>query len=203
MVRNELGLSNKTICDWASFCREVLIEWSVKRQGKIGGKDMIVEIDESKFGKQKYNVGRIVEGQWVFGGICRETKSTFLVPVEKRDKDTLLQIIKDKIEPGSIIISDCWKAYNCLQDEGYQHLTVNHSVNFVDPTTLAHTNTVERLWREVKLKVPLFGRRKKHFLGYLARSMFLMAFEEEKRFHQFLLEVAALNNPLHPPHPQP
>ncbi|KAK3882920.1 hypothetical protein Pcinc_012737 [Petrolisthes cinctipes] len=186
MVRNELGLSNKTIC-----------EWSVKRQGKISGKDMIVEIDESKFGKCKYNVGRIVVGQWVFGGICRETKSTFLVPVEKRDKDTLLQIIKDKIEPGSIII------YNCLQDEGYQHLTVNHSVNFVDPTTLAHTNTVERLWREVKLKVPLFGRRKKHFLGYLACSMFVMAFEEDKRFHQFLLEVAVLYNPLHPPHPQP
>ncbi|KAK4290150.1 hypothetical protein Pmani_036937 [Petrolisthes manimaculis] len=98
-----------------------IFTWSLKRQGKIGGKDMIVEIDESKFGKRKYNVGRIVEGQWVFGGICRETKSTFLVPVEKRDKDTLLQIIKDKIEPGSIIISDCWKANNCLQDEGFQH----------------------------------------------------------------------------------
>ncbi|KAK3890056.1 hypothetical protein Pcinc_005971 [Petrolisthes cinctipes] len=110
MVRNELGLFNKTICDWASFCREVLIEWSVKRQGKIGGKDMIVEINESKFGKRKYNVGRIVEGQWIFGGICRETKSTFLVPVEKLDKDTLLQIIKDKIEPDSIIIFDRWKA---------------------------------------------------------------------------------------------
>ena len=31
-----------------------------------------------------------------------------------------------------------WKGYDCLQDEGYNHLTVNHSLNFVDPDTLSH-----------------------------------------------------------------
>lgn len=160
---------------------------------------MIVDINESKFAKRKYNVGRVVEGQWVCGGMCRETRSSFVVPVEKRDKDTLLPIITHRIEPGSIIMSDCWKAYNCLQDEGYQHLSVDHSLNFVDPTSLVHTNTVERLWWEVKSTVPLFGRRKEHFLGYLARSMFIMTYEQDKRFHQFLLEVAELYNPLCPP----
>lgn len=199
-VQSELGLATNTICDWASFCREVLIEWSLKREGKIGGEGKIVEIDESKFGKRKYNVGRILEGQWVFGGVCRETRKCFVVPVEKRDSDTLLAVIKDKIEPGTIIISDCWKAYNCLQSEGYRHLTVNHSVNFVvpgDPET--HTNTIERLWREIKSKVPLYGRRNKHFLGYLARSMFIMAHQNpNKRFHAFLQETASLYDPYNP-----
>ena len=32
-------------------------------------------------------------------------------------------------------MSDCWKAYNCLNNKGYVHLTVNHSYNFVDPDT--------------------------------------------------------------------
>ena len=199
-IKSELGLATNSICDWASFCREVLIEWCIKRDGKIGGEGKIVEIDESKFGKRKYNVGRIIDGQWVFGGVCRETGTCFMVPMEKRDSQTLLAIIKEKIEPGTIIISDCWKAYDCLQDEGFKHLTVNHSLNFVDPTNKAtHTNTIERKWREVKSKVPLYGRKKKHFVGYLARSMFIMANKDpNKRFHIVLQEIAALYNPYTP-----
>ncbi|KAK3873925.1 hypothetical protein Pcinc_021103 [Petrolisthes cinctipes] len=199
-AREELtGLSDHSICDWASFCREVLVEWCVKREGKIGGPGKIVEIDESKFGRRKYNVGRLVEGQWVFGGICRQTRAVFLVPVEKRDRETLLNVIKERVEPGTTIISDCWRAYNCLEEEGYRHLTVNHSINFVDPNTHAHTNTIERLWREAKRKVPLFGRRKKHFVGYLAKTMFVMTFpNSNERFHHFLVEAAALYNPQQP-----
>ena len=70
---------------------------------KIGGEGLTVEIDESKFGKRKYNKGKRVEGQWVFGGICRETGDFFTVPVERRDADTLLPIIKDHILPGTTI----------------------------------------------------------------------------------------------------
>ena len=51
------------------------------RMGQIDGPGMTVEIDESKFCKLKFNRGRCIEGQWVFGGICRQTKACFLVPV--------------------------------------------------------------------------------------------------------------------------
>ena len=89
--------------------------------------------------------------------------------------------------------------YTLLEVEGYHHQTVNHSENFKDPVTGAHTNTIERMWREVKSKVPLYGRKKKHFVGYLARSMFIMAHKDpNKRFHAFLQEVAALYNPYMP-----
>ena len=165
-VRSELKISDPSICDWASFCREVLIEWCLKREGPIGGEGKIVEVDESKFGKRKYNVGRLIEGQWVFGGVCRETREFFMVPVQQRDSATLLGIIKDRILPGTTIISDCWKAYNCLQDEGYTHLTVNHSVNFVDPNNKAtHTNNIERLWREAKKKSASIWSKEKALRG--------------------------------------
>ena len=96
--------------------------------GQIGGPGMTVEIDESKFGKTKFNCGRYIERQWVFGGICHQ-----------RDKDTLLPIIRAHILPGTCVMSGMWKVYDCLKDEGYTHLTVNHSINFVDPDTGAQT----------------------------------------------------------------
>ena len=71
-VSSELGVSKPTINDWSSFAREVCVNWVFYRCKKIGGEGKVVEIDESKFGKRKYNVDRAVEGQCVFGGICRE-----------------------------------------------------------------------------------------------------------------------------------
>ena len=61
----------------------------------IQGEGVVVEIDESKFGKRKYHKGRQVEGQWVFGGIDRESNRCFFVTVEDRSQRTLLQSIKD------------------------------------------------------------------------------------------------------------
>jgi len=66
-----------------------------------------------------------------------------LVSDEKRDKNTLTKIIFAWIKLGATIISVCWKAYYDLKDLGYSHLTVNHSITFVDPVTGAHTNSIE------------------------------------------------------------
>ena len=195
-VQSELGLSKPTINDWASFCREVIVNWVFNKCGKIGGPGKTVEIDESKFGRRKYNVGRVVEGQWVFGGICRETRESFMVPVPDRTGDTLLAIIRENIEPGITIISDCWRAYDCLESEGYKHLKVNHSLNFVDPDTGAHTNTIERRWRDVKNLVPKYGRRKAHFVGYLSVSYFKLYYRDtRRRLHHFLHAAAKLYPP--------
>ena len=83
----------------------------------IGGPGTTVEIDESKFGKMKYHRGLKIEGKWVFGGHCLETKACFLVPVERRGKETLLPIIGAQILPGTRVMSDLWRSYDCLKDE--------------------------------------------------------------------------------------
>jgi len=35
-------------------------------------------------------------------------------------------------------MSNDWRVYFCLKNRGYDHRTVNHSKNVVDPTTGAH-----------------------------------------------------------------
>jgi len=53
--------------------------------------------------------------------------------------------IHQHIEKGTIIFySDCWRACNTIQDNGYRHFTVNHSYNFVNPSTHAHTDFGDR-----------------------------------------------------------
>ena len=35
----------------------------------VGGEIHVVQIDEAHFGHRKYNRGRMIKGQWIFGGI--------------------------------------------------------------------------------------------------------------------------------------
>lgn len=113
----------------------------------------IVEIDESLFTKRKYQVGRVVKSPWVVGGIDIISKEAFFVEVIKRDSETLRTIILEKINPGSIIVTDEWRGYWGLEELGYHHLTVNHSINFVCPRTGANTQLIENTWGVLKRKI--------------------------------------------------
>ena len=57
------------------------------------------------------------------------------------------------IEVIRTIISDCWRAYEYLKNGDYNHLTVNHTYNFADHDTGAHTNNIEKVWRGVRRMV--------------------------------------------------
>jgi len=140
------------------FCRETMLVFLEGCSLKIGGPNKTVEIDESKFGRQKYHRGHPVKGQWVFGGVERESGETFFVPVKDRTADTIMAIIRDWIEPGTTVISDCWGAYCDLGPRGYTHQTVNHSIQFVDPDKRAHTNTIEGTWHQVKVFLGQYNR---------------------------------------------
>ena len=97
-------------------------------------------------------MGRLVPRQWCFGGIERGSNKCFIVAVEHRDATTLVPLVQQYILPGTTIISDKWAAYNGIQDlpEGYQHLTVNHKLHFIDLLSGACTNTIESLWQKFK-----------------------------------------------------
>lgn len=111
-----------------------------------------VQIDESLFAKRKYERGRIKQQRWVFGA-CDNNRGgrVYMVTVPKRNEANLLPIIQSWCPGGSIINSDCWGAYHNLQANGFNHFTVNHSQNFVDPITQEHTQRIESLWKQCKM----------------------------------------------------
>ena len=170
-IKTELQIADHTTVDWRNFCREVCEVIFLEEKGKIGGPGYTVEIDESKFGKRKYNRGRRLDGKWVFGGICRESGDCFFNIVEKRDANTLIPLIQEHILPGTTIISDCWAAYNGIEKLGlgYIHKTVNHSEHFVDPITGAHTQRIESTWHALKRHLfPRSGTQKHLYSTYFA-----------------------------------
>ena len=156
----------------------------------IGGNGVEVEIDESKFGKCKYHRGHRVEGQWVFGGREKYNKQRiFMIPVHNRKAKTLIPIIKKWIAPGSIIHSDCWKAYSSLSKLGYTHVTVNHSKEFIDSSTAACTNAIESDWRHAKVHIPAYGTHIGDHTGYLAEFMWRRSNCDKDKFITLLNDI--------------
>ena len=90
-------LTSETVSVHYNYCREVCSRIVENESSKpIGVEGCTVEV-EAKFGKRKYQRGRLVEGQWVLEGICRETRQVFLVPVDSRDGATLVAIIEEYV----------------------------------------------------------------------------------------------------------
>ena len=144
-----------------------------------------MEIDESLFSKRKYEVGRLVPQQRIFGGYEPETKKGFLVPVANCDTATLLPIIRQYIRPGSIFWSDMWAAYNNLPGLTHVHDTVNHRPHFVDPHTGVSTNHWEVMWcrAKSKLKAMMGPTNREMIPDYLSEFMWVQRFNEHRFFH--------------------
>ena len=75
--------------------------------------------------------------------------------------------MRAQLLPGTRAISEMWKAHDCLKDEGYIRLTVNHCLNFVDPDTGVHSQRNENTWRGFKRSMLRTGTSKDLFDSYL------------------------------------
>lgn len=189
-VMYELEISSRTFVDWSNFVRETLIDWCDDHISQLGGPDKVVEIDETHVGNRKYNRGRVLKGRWVFGAYERGSGTVRVQVVKDRTKSTLEKLITEWVEPGTLIISDGWKSYRRLGQLGYRHLWVNHSKNYVDPITGAHTQNIERAWREMKKYISKIGAVEDHFRGYLSEFQFKFRVERDSRMNEFFNSVA-------------
>jgi len=96
-----------TAVNWGSFCRDLFMEYYVRKIKDVKF-NREVEMGESLFGRRtKYHRGdpRGLK-VWIFGITERQTNRLKLFPVDNRDQITLMQIIKDNVEPTSTVITN-------------------------------------------------------------------------------------------------
>lgn len=82
LTMREVSINKNTAVDWFSFMRCICVDILEIHSEQLGGPGKIVEIDESAFGKRKYNRGKRRKTYWIFGGIERNAnppKSNFFI----------------------------------------------------------------------------------------------------------------------------
>ena len=113
--------------------------------------------------------------------------------VQRRDAATLMPLFMQHINPKTEIHSDEWRAYTRIKHEGFDHYTVNHTENFVDPDTLRHTQLIECLWNVAKCDIDkrAMGKSESLLDGYLAQQWFfsLIGKSTSERFSKICVIV--------------
>ena len=192
-----LNVPLATISEWYQKMREKAeIFLSAKSDGKLGGKGYIVEIDEALISRRKFNRGRIQQSQiWIFGGTVRgKSDECFIEIVPNKTRETLLEILKRRLHPETIVSTDGWKAYENLPtlipELCVEQLTVNHTEHFVNPENKdAHTQTIEGFWSHLKRKLRQKGQFKRsRLVKYFAEHIYRKKSPEDV-FEQFINDV--------------
>lgn len=181
------NVSRQTVADFFGYFRQLISGDPVLEENVIGGDGVIVELDECKLGKRKYNRGHRVEGVWIFGGVERTVeKRTFFVAVQDRTADTLLGLISRHVLPGSIVHTDMWRAYHGIEERlGLRHFNVNHSQTFVNPNDGTHTNTIEGIWNGLKIVIAPRNRGREGIEGHIAEYQWKRIHKDD-RWYAFL-----------------
>ena len=115
-----------------------------------------VEVDESYFGgTRKGKRGRGAAGKIPVFGLLKRSGKVYTVIIPNAKTATLMPIIRDKVQPDSIVYSDCWKAYNALDVSEFKHYRINHSKLFAEQRN--HINGIENFWNQAKRHMRKFN----------------------------------------------
>lgn len=152
--------SSRTLCALGKQLTSLVRDHhlSLQERERIGGKNVIVQVDESRFGQSKGEKGRPIHERWVLGLIANDSTDfrTVVLADGKRDACILTTQICEHVKPGSVIVTDKWAGYitDTLKRKHYKHNSINHSDKkhpFV-ATDGTNTQRIESYWRDMKAK---------------------------------------------------
>ena len=108
-------------------------------------------------------------GFWVIG-IHQSKKHVRFIRVQNRSQETVKLVLNKYIQMGSHVWTDSFKSHNDCSMAGYVHQSVNHSQNFVDPDTGAHTQGIKRAWLDAKCWYKCFRGNKAYLQSHLKNA---------------------------------
>jgi transposase len=126
-----------------------------------------IEADESYFGgRRKGKRGRGAAGKVAVFGLLKRGGKVYTALIPNARSETLLPIIKEKVQPDSIVYTDTFKAYNALDVSAFHHHRINHSQLFAENQN--HINGIENFWNQAKRHLRRFnGIKKENFYWFL------------------------------------
>ncbi len=146
------GSTARTAADLAGIHRNTAVRFfhklrekiAIKQQNRIEQFCGKIELDESYFGGvRKGKRGRGAAGKVAVFGILKRGGKVYTQVILDAKTDTLMPIIRQKIEPDSIVYTDYWRAYNALDVSEFKHYRINHSKLFAQKHN--HINGIEKL----------------------------------------------------------
>jgi transposase len=166
-----VGVNFKTAAYYFHRLREIIAA-ETANEVMLSGE---FEVDESYFGgTRKGKRGRGAAGKVPVFGILKRDGRVYTQVIPDAASKTLMPIIRDKIQPDSIVYSDCWRGYNVLDVSEFKHYRINHSKLFANKHN--HINGIENFWNQAK-------RHMRKFNGIPAKHFGLFLKECEWRFN--------------------
>ena len=155
---------NKTTAAYYFYRLREIIALETENEAMLSGE---FEVDESYFGgTRKGKRGRGAAGKVPVFGILKRGGKVYTQIIPDAAGKTLLPIIREKIQPDSIVYSDCWRGYNVLDVSEFKHYRINHSKLFANKHN--HINGIENFWNQAKRHMRKFnGIPAKHFSLFL------------------------------------
>jgi hypothetical protein len=179
----ELNLSKPTVIDMYKLFRNKTSEIANEHlSGAIGHGMQTIEVDECQVGRRKHQRGRIPREMWVVGGVVRDSVplESFMEVVARRNRQTLENIMRRRVNMSCRLITDDWGGYKHLRDLGFNHFVIRHCDYFVDPQNPEiHTQNIENYWRCLRRFLAKKGTyTRRHIQAYLDEYIFRKRFPD-------------------------
>jgi transposase-like protein len=168
-----LGLDRKTVNRYYGLFREAIRDHQTRQIAALVG---VVECDESYFGPHRprgipgpRKRGRGTNKQPVFG-IFERGGAVFTEIVPDVKAKTLQNVMRGRIAPESIVMTDGWRGYDGLVDVGYdKHFRIKKYRKEGSPFTdgPVHVNGIESFWSYTKRRLARFNGVKTNFEFHL------------------------------------